>query len=104
VTLRRFTLGLGFLLLAGAFVAAIFRQVFAIHLLLLGLMLTAGVIFETWRYKRTLSTPPTGAAVATGERFVDPGSGELIEVYCDPRTGERSYVKLKSSRASCSKP
>jgi hypothetical protein len=95
MTLRGFTLALGVLLLVGAAVAAAFRQIFAIHLLLLGLMLTAGVIFETWRYKRMLARPPTGAAVATGERFVDSTSGELIEVYCDPRSGERSYVRAK---------
>jgi hypothetical protein len=93
--LRRFTLVLGLLLLIGAAIAAAYRQLFAIQLLIGGLILTLGVIFEAWRYKRTLAVPPAGSAVATGERFVDPTSGELIEVYCDPRSGERSYVRVK---------
>lgn len=97
--LRHFTLTLGLMLLAGAAVAAAYRQVFAVHLLLLGLMLTVGVVFERWRYKRTLQQPPTRGSVATGERFVDPTSGELIEVYCDPRDGARSYVAVDSPRA-----
>jgi hypothetical protein len=93
--LRRFTLVLGLLLLIGAAIAAAYRQLFAIQLLIGGLILTLGVIFEAWRYKRTLPVPPAGSAVVTGERFVDPTSGELIEVYCDPRSGERSYVRVK---------
>jgi hypothetical protein len=92
--LRKFVLGLGLLLLAAAgFCAAAGFYPILPHLLILGLMLTAGVVWERWRYKA-----PAGAVsphwTATGERFVDPGSGVLMEVYFDPRDGQRHYVEV----------
>lgn len=94
MTLRQFTLGLGVLLLAAGLAAAVFGQIFAIHLLAAGGLLTLGTAFEAWRYKPTLPRPPSSGARATGERFVDPGTGEWVEVYFDPASGERSYVRV----------
>jgi hypothetical protein len=52
--------------------------------------------FRTGGYKRQpLDAPPGGDWTFTGERFVDPNSGEVIEVWQQPRTGERAYVRAR---------
>ena len=53
-------------------------------------VLTAGVAFERWRYVRSL-TSPEGRWLPTGERFVDPTTYRLTDVYYNPDTGERDY-------------
>ena len=91
--LRRLLLGLGILmLLAGASLVTV-DPADAAPLVVFGGLLTLSGVFERWRYKQ----PKTAAAArgsATGERFVDPESGALMEVWYDATTGERSYVKL----------
>lgn len=91
--LRKALLGIGILLL-GVGVLMLFAQpTNAFPLLLFGGLLTASAVFERWRYKQ----PKTAAAARgtpTGERFVDPESGALMEVYYDASTGERTYVKV----------
>lgn len=92
--LRRVLLALGALLLVSAIIAASFGYWRAFpYLLLQGLVLTAGIAWERWRYK-----PDADQAdphwTDTGERFTDPGSGALIGVYSDSEHGERHYVKL----------
>lgn len=52
--------------------------------------LTAGVAFERWRYVRSL-TSREGRWLPTGERFVEPTTYRLTEVYYNPDTGERDY-------------
>ena len=52
--------------------------------------LTAGVSFERWRYVRSL-TSPEGRWLPTGERFLDPTTYRLTDVYYNPDTGERDY-------------
>ena len=50
-----------------------------------------GTAFERWRYRPSDSGP--GAHwEPTAERFQDPHSGETLQVFYDPRTGERRYV------------
>ena len=94
--LRRVLLVIGvLLLLAAAFCAAIGFYPILPHLLVLGLMLTAGIVWERWQYKRTQTGKPDPNWTSTGERFVDPGSGQLTEVYYDPRNGERHYVQVR---------
>ena len=51
---------------------------------------TVGVAFERWRYERSL-TSPEGRWLPTGERFRDPTTYRLIDVYYNPDTGERDY-------------
>ncbi len=53
-------------------------------------VLTAGVVFERWRYVRSL-TSPEGRWLPTGERFLDPTTHRLTDVYYNPDTGERDY-------------
>ncbi|MBS0373330.1 MAG: hypothetical protein JSR73_02020 [Proteobacteria bacterium] len=59
------------------------------QLLGLGVVVLVGVAIERWRYR---TTPRPGADwQPTGERFVDPESGRSVDVFYDPKTGERRY-------------
>lgn len=68
-------------------------------LLLNGTALLLGTLFERWRYKQT-KAPGAAKGVATGERFVDPETGALMEVWYDAASGERSYVRLNDGEKS----
>lgn len=62
-----------------------------LYLLTLGVVIVIGTVFERWRYRK--NAPPVDASwEPTGERFSDPQSGASIEVFYDPRSGERQYV------------
>ncbi len=91
--LRKVLLGIGILMLVVGVLMLFAQPANAFPLLLFGGLLTLSAVFERWRYKQ----PKTAAAArgsATGERFIDPESGALMEVWYDPATGERSYVKV----------
>jgi hypothetical protein len=62
----------------------------------LGLLL-AGLLFENHRYRRLSGQAPGGPFQATAERFIDPESGKLVEVYTDPATGARRYVAVSDA-------
>ena len=66
--------------------------------LVIGVIILIGTLFERWRYRR-IEAPPKGDWQRTGEQFIDPSSGDPVEVMFDPRTGERRYVAGKSSEA-----
>ena len=68
------------------------------QLLALGVLVLLGTLFERWRYQR-LAGRPEGEWQNTGERFIDPASGEPVEVLFNPRTGERRYVAGGSRHA-----
>ena len=54
--------------------------------------------FRKGGYKRdALTAPPGPGWVRTEERFVDPSSGETLEVWFDPTSGERAYVRARQS-------
>ncbi len=54
------------------------------------------LLFRSGGYKRRpLDAPPGRDWTFTGERFVDPRSGELLEVWFRARTGERAYVRAQ---------
>ncbi len=58
-----------------------------------GCVLLAAVLLERWRYRQD------GSAVAgewqeTGERFVDPETGQPTKVLYHAHSGERRYVPL----------
>ena len=57
--------------------------------LMFGVLLVIGTIFDR-RYNPAYGKPP-GGWEKTGERFVDPTTGQLTDVFYDPTTGERSY-------------
>ena len=51
-------------------------------------------VFRKGGYKRRpLAAPPGPDWVQTEERFVDPSSGETLDVWFHPRSGERIYVR-----------
>ena len=57
-----------------------------------GLILLIGTLFERWRYRRLEEPAPGGDWQRTEEQFIDPSSGDPVQVMFDPRTGERRYV------------
>jgi hypothetical protein len=91
--LRNLVLGFGLLLLGGGALLLLARPADALPALLFGGLITLSAVFERWRYK-WLHTPQAAKGAPTGERFLDPTSGKLVEVYYDPATGERSYVEI----------
>jgi hypothetical protein len=93
--LRKVLIVLGLLLLgAAAWLVASRQYMLLPHALILGLMLTAGIVWERWQYKKPHRGKPEPGWQATGERFVDPQSGKTVEVYFDPRSGESHYVEV----------
>jgi hypothetical protein len=62
--------------------------------LITGVIVLIGTLFERWRYRR-IEEASNGRWQKTDEQFIDPTSGEPVEVMFDPRTGERRYVAAK---------
>jgi len=58
-----------------------------------GAVLIIGVVFERWRYRNKMASR-SGNWQPTGERFVDPESGQNVQVLYDAQTGERRYEPL----------
>jgi hypothetical protein len=42
--------------------------------------------------------PPGTGWVKTEERFIDPDTGKTVDVFYDPRSGERQYVSQGPDR------
>jgi hypothetical protein len=59
-----------------------------LFLIIVGLLIVASLFFEG-RYRA--GKVGAGAWEPTGEKFIDPGTGKLVEVDYDPQTGERRY-------------
>lgn len=92
--LRNFVIIVGCVLLIGAVMAA--RRhlaMLSLELIVGGLVLVGALAFERWRYKPAVKERLGPNWHRTGERFVDPTTGEPLEVYFDPVTGERRYVQ-----------
>jgi hypothetical protein len=68
-----------------------------VPLLLLALAIVVGVVFEP-RYRSGRVVPDAELVdwQPTGEKFVDPETGETLEVWSDPLTGARRYAPLGS--------
>lgn len=97
--LRRAVLVLGAALLLGALLALRARAYgAALYLCVVGGLFTLGVLSEGWRYGGPRDAG-TGDWQPTGERFVDPTSGKMVEVYFNPKTGERDYRDVQDSTA-----
>lgn len=95
--LRRFVIALGVAGLLAAIGCLLFQlYVPAIYLFIEGGILIIAVLFEPWRYLPSVNRNK-GHWQATGERFVDPTSGKLVEVFYNPETGERDYRGKESS-------
>jgi hypothetical protein len=74
------------LALAGVFTGLVF------YLCINGAIVIAALLFERGRYRPTVT--PGGKWEETGERFVDPSTGQLMKVRYNPQTGARDYVPM----------
>ena len=55
------------------------------------------LLFRRGGYKRDLLDAPPGKDwTFTAERFVDPSSGVMVEVWMNARSGERAYVRARA--------
>jgi hypothetical protein len=92
--LRNFVLALGgALFLTG--VMGLFAQAWgpSIVLMVWGVILTGGILYERYGYKKIVDKIPDGKGwTRTSERFVEAGTGRTVTVYVKPLTGERAYV------------
>jgi hypothetical protein len=71
---------------------------FLIWCVIVGAPVLIWLFFRSGGYKRRpLEAPPGPEWKLTGERFVDPASGEILEVWQGPKGGERAYVRSRSS-------
>jgi len=53
-------------------------------------------VFRSGGYKREpLAAPPGPDWIRTEERFADPTTGETVEVWFHPTSGERAYVRAR---------
>jgi hypothetical protein len=95
--LRRWLIGLGVLYLAvGAYLLSIrVALVLAIYLVVGGVVLAGSIVLERRGYRPRVDRA-RGSWQRTGERFVDPSSGRLMEVRYNPDTGERDYVDVNT--------
>jgi hypothetical protein len=93
VTLRAAVLGLGGMAIAaGALLLGAGARGAGVNLMVIGAIVVLGTALERWRYRK--APPPAGARwQPTGERFVDPATGETMEVHYDPASGERRYLR-----------
>jgi len=55
-------------------------------------LLLLGLLVEQYVYQPIRPDPPGVGWEQTGERFIDPHSGQGVVVYYNPRSGERRYV------------
>jgi hypothetical protein len=95
--LRRWLIGLGVLYLAvGVYLLSIHvALVLAIYLVVGGAVLAGSIVLERKGYRPRVDQA-RGRWQRTGERFVDPSSGRLVEVRYNPDTGERDYVDVNT--------
>jgi len=74
--------------------------VFAVWAGIAALVVLIWLVFRKGGYKRRpLDAPPGPNWERSGERFVDPNSGETLDVWFDPASGERAYVRTDRRRA-----
>ncbi len=71
---------------------------FVIWLGITAVIVLVWLLFRNGGYKREpLDAPPGPNWVRTEERFVDPSSGETLDVWFHPASGERAYVRARRS-------
>ena len=90
--LRRVIIIYGVLCILGAIILVVAHVTTAlvIYLAINGLVIIGAILFERSGY-RTNADRTRGKWQPTGERFNDPTSGQIVEVYYNPQTGERDY-------------
>jgi len=92
--LRKVLLSCGALLLLGGLAIVLMGRVLAgLGPAGLGAVLLLALLFERRGYKPIVDKRPAPDWEPTGERYLDPGSGVPVEVYFQPATGKRVYVR-----------
>ena len=94
--LRGTIIGYGLLYLIGAAVLLLVVHAtlwLVLYLAVNGVILVSAVLLERKRYRMRVDQTQ-GDFQPTGERFVDPTSQRLIEVFYNPATGEREYREV----------
>jgi hypothetical protein len=91
--LRNFVLVIGVACLAGGLLLLALGLPPAFVLLIWGVLIVCGVVFERIRYKPLRATTPGPGWQETPERFIDDETGAEVVVYVQPNTGERAYVR-----------
>lgn len=94
--LRRVIIGYGLLCLMGAAMLLFIVHAtlwLVLYLAVNGIILVSAVLFERKRYRIQVDRSQ-GHWQPTGERFVDPTTGRLMEVSYNPATGERDYREV----------
>jgi hypothetical protein len=57
-----------------------------------------GTLLERVVYKPLLREKPGGGWVKTAERFIDPDTGQPVDVFYNPTSGERQYVSQEPKK------
>lgn len=98
--LRRVLIAYGVLCLivAGILFATHVTIALVVYLAVNGLLIVGGILFERKGYSLRAKRSP-GTWQRTGERFEDPTSGRVVEVYYNPETGERDYRESDPSNS-----
>jgi hypothetical protein len=93
--LRKAILAYGVLAIVGAITLALAGVGVGVVLYLFvnGAIVVAAVLFERGRYRPSIT--PGGTWQETGERFVDPTTGQLMKVRYNPQSGARDYVPVE---------
>src|SRR5438874_13290044 len=93
--LRKAILAYAVLAVIGAVVLALAGIVvgLVVYLFVNGAIVLAAVLFERGRYRPAITSG--GPWQETGERFVDPTTGQLMKVRYNPQTGARDYVPVE---------
>jgi hypothetical protein len=87
--LRAILILVGLCALAFGLFALRFSFIAALPPLCAGGALLLGTLFEG-RYRPRVRSGADGWE-PTGEKFIDPGTGKLVDVVYNPKTGEREY-------------
>ena len=90
--LRWVLIAYGVLCLIGAVIllAAHVTTALVLYLAINGLLIAGGILFERSGYRSQVNRTQ-GNWQPTGERFNDPTTGQVMQVYYNPQTGERDY-------------
>ena len=84
------TYGVLCLIVAGILLAVHATIVLVVYLAISGFLIVGGILFERRGYSSRVDRTH-GKWQPTGERFTDPTTGRVVEVYYNPQTGERDY-------------
>ena len=95
--LRWILIAYGVLCLIGAVILLVVHATtpLVFYLAINGLVIAGAILFERSSYRSQVNRT-RGIWQATGERFNDPTTGQVVEVYYNPQTGERDYRESRS--------